>query len=271
MLRKIKQSFFLFQVQKQGNTCPKVSPGIIFSDESEAEIEMEDNYSDKKIDLEKFNVIDVCSNRKLFDTFQEELKNQKFISMSLACDKIMIKPIQSGGIGQRITRRTSKKTEVDKDPFTLENDELRIIGAAFSFVSDDHLTSYFVSLVDDIKKHAEHNDTIAPGSQDSSISVDDKLKLIKMGLETQKVAIFDLKTFLRICYLGLDIIQDGDNDKYFDPKVAAWILKPGENEMTLATLVMTYRPGLYFMQKYLKFFLTASFTERSSTLHTLLG
>ena len=71
-----------------------------------------------------------------------------------------------------------------------------------------------------------------------------RLEAVRLGLDRRKVAIFDLKNFLRICYLGLDIIQDGTNDKYFDPKVAAWILKPGENEMTLSTLVMTYRPGM---------------------------
>ena len=71
--------------------------------------------------------------------------------------------------------------------------------------------------------------------------------MVRLGLDRRKVAIFDLKNFLRICYLGLDIIQDGTNDKYFDPKVAAWILKPGENEMTLSTLVMTYRPGMFLI------------------------
>ena len=34
--------------------------------------------------------------------------------MSLACDKFKIKPVQSGGIGQRITRRTVKQNEPQK-------------------------------------------------------------------------------------------------------------------------------------------------------------
>ena len=84
--------------------------------------------------------------------------------------------------------------------------------------------------------------------------------MVRLGLDRRKVAIFDLKNFLRICYLGLDIIQDGTNDKYFDPKVAAWILKPGENEMTLSTLVMTYRPGMflifYFVRKRINIVIT---------------
>ena len=132
----------------------------------------------------------------------------------------------------------------DEEPFTIENDELKIIGAAFSFIADDKNICYFVCLVEDIKKYAELNDTIAPNSQDPSISIDEKLKLIKIGLDRPQVTIFDLKKFLRTCYLGLDIIQDDDKDKFFDPKVASWILKPGENEMTLSTLIMTYRPGM---------------------------
>ena len=30
----------------------------------------------------------------------------------------------------------------------------------------------------------------------------------------------------------------------FDPKIAAWMLKPGEAQPTLATMVMTFHPGL---------------------------
>ena len=68
----------------------------------------------KELDQNGFTVIDVCTNRALFDTFEQELKEQKLISMSLACDKFTKKPVQSGGIGQRITRRTSKKTDSEK-------------------------------------------------------------------------------------------------------------------------------------------------------------
>ena len=105
-------------MKKQTISLPKVSPGLIFSDESEAEIDMDDIKDirdDKKVsNQEQFSVVDVCTNKKLFETFERELREQKSISMSLACDKFKVKPVQSGGIGQRITRRTAKKTESEK-------------------------------------------------------------------------------------------------------------------------------------------------------------
>ena len=51
---------------------------------------------------------------------------------------------------------------------------MKIIGVAFTFGDEDQNICYFVSLVDDIKKHAEINDTIAPDSQDPSITIDER-------------------------------------------------------------------------------------------------
>ncbi len=51
---------------------------------------------------------------------------------------------------------------------------MKIIGVAFTFGEEDQNICYFVSLVDDIKKHAEINDTLAPDSQDPSITIDER-------------------------------------------------------------------------------------------------
>ena len=51
---------------------------------------------------------------------------------------------------------------------------MKIIGVAFTFGDEDQNICYFVSLVDDIKKHAEINDTLAPDSQDPSITIDER-------------------------------------------------------------------------------------------------
>lgn len=146
------------------------------------------------------------------------------------------------GIGQRITKSRQTRSKSKIEPLTIESLELKIVGVAFSFGKD--CTSYYLSLTDDIKKHAEANDTIAPASQDDSISLETKLDLIQMALKTPSLlAIYDLKSCLKLLHLGLGLVQL-EHDKYFDPKVAAWMLKPGENEMTLAAMVMNFRPDL---------------------------
>ena len=57
-----------------------MSPGLIFSDTDDEEIITES--LDKTL-----NVVDVCSNRELFETFKKELKSKRFLSVCLACDK----------------------------------------------------------------------------------------------------------------------------------------------------------------------------------------
>ncbi len=132
-----------------------------------------------------------------------------------------------------------------KDRLVIESLQLKVTGLAFSFGPD--LACYFLSLSNDIKSQSEANDSLAPESHDPSISLEDKLDLIKIALSAPaSVGIYDLKTFLKLTsLLGWNFVNDLTlQDKFFDPKVAAWMLKPGENEMTLATLVMNFKPEL---------------------------
>ena len=61
---------------------------------------------------------------------------------------------------------------------------MKIIGVAFTFGDEDQNICYFVSLVDEIKKHAEINDTLAPDSQDPSITIDERYGNIGCGVSS---------------------------------------------------------------------------------------
>ena len=63
---------------------------------------------------------------------------------------------------------------------------MKIIGAAITFGEENQNICYFISLVDDIKKHADVNDTIAPDSQDPSRSIDERLEMVKIGPKDKK-------------------------------------------------------------------------------------
>ena len=179
---------------------------MIFSD---SETDDNESKNSPKIQTEEtkdsFNVIDVCSNRTLFDTFTEELKSQKEISITLACDK-WTNPVKNDPgamkIGQRITRRTKvKDIESRNNILCIESLSLKVTGVAFCFGG---LTSYFVSLTENNKTQAYINDTIAPGSQDDkTIEIQERLKVVQMGFRRSMIGIFDLKTCLKVIHLGL--------------------------------------------------------------------
>ena len=149
------------------------------------------------------------------------------------------------GIGQRITRKSSKKlNDIQNEDCTVEKCDCQIIGIVFSFGDFD---AYYVSLTDDIKKHSEADDTITPFSQDQSISLDEKIDLLKMVLKNdnnvlatyRQINVFDFKTFCKLLHLGIGIsIQQRKYIKFFDPKVAAWMLEPEDNLIILCLVRM---------------------------------
>ena len=120
----------------------------------------------------------------------------------------------------------------------------------FSFGDFD---AYYVSLDGDVKKHSEANDTITPFSQDQSIPLEEKIDLLKMVLKNdisicRQINVFDFKTFCKLLHLGIGIsVQQTDYIKFFDPKVAAWMLEPEDNKgdgMNLAKMIMKFKPQL---------------------------
>ena len=96
----------------------------------------------------------------------------------------------------------------------------------------------------DIKSQSTNDDTIAPHTQDESITLEEKVDFLRLLLKRpkRKVVIFDAKMALKFLILGLQI--QVKNCFVFDPKIATWMLKPGEAQPTLGTMVMTFSPGL---------------------------
>ena len=162
--------------------------------------------------------------------------------MALAVEKAKTEETKVQGIGQRVTRKQKPKEPKTDDSCQIKDLELRITGVAFSFGSG--LDAYFLAF-SDIKAQS-YDDTIAPTTQDESINLQEKLDFLKSLLTSQKtvnVALFDSKTALKLLALGLQI-RPSNNVNIFDPKVASWMLKPGEHQPTLSTLIMTFNPGL---------------------------
>ena len=149
------------------------------------------------------NVIDVCTNRTLFDTFKAEILEKSKFAMTLAVEKSQkTEENPSNGIGQRVTRRNNPKPKID-EKCVIPDFGLKITGVAFSYGSG--LNAYFLAL-SDIKSQSS-DDTIAPQTQDESISLNEKIDFLKSLLKNgqKKVAIFDAKMALKFLMLGLGI------------------------------------------------------------------
>ena len=70
------------------------------------------------------------------------------------------------------------------------------------------------------------DDTLAPPTQDHSISMDDRIRVIRSNLGSEIAAkksifVFDLKHVYKILYLATGIVMNFDSCT-MDPKVAIW-------------------------------------------------
>ena len=173
------------------------------------------------------------------------------IKKPLILSVFLLQKIQQNvqNIGQRITRSRKGCQNNDdqaKESILVEALDLKISGIAICF---EHYDAYYISFDDDIKSHSENDDTIAPKTQDKSIGMKEKIDILKLVFcdFSKEVSILDFRMFSKLIHLGLDVTITHNKIKYFDPKVASWILKPPEKEteeMNLAKLVMTFKPDL---------------------------
>ncbi len=67
------------------------------------------------------------------------------------------------------------------------------------------------------------DDSIAPPTQDSSITLTERFNAIRSNLETKRksIFIFDLKQVYKIIYLTMGIVLNFESH-LLDPKVAIW-------------------------------------------------
>ncbi|CAB4068798.1 POLQ [Lepeophtheirus salmonis] len=117
---------------------------------------------------------------------------------------------------------------------------LVIDGVSFSW--DLNSDTYFLSLN---SNHSNPNDTICPPTQDSRISILERLELLRNIFSNLKHFVsFDIKDQLKVLFLGTGIWLKTNGETIIkDPKVASWLLNPGGKEKkTLSSLIMEFSP-----------------------------
>ena len=131
-----------------------LSPRMILSDDSESD-------GGGGVDL---CVGDVCSNREIFTQFVCEWKARRKYSLAVAVDRCRGKPVEDRLVGS--TRSASQAREQTR----LLVDTGELVGLAVCWSG---LDVFYISL--QVEQEAGMNDTLAPPSQDQTISVQERL------------------------------------------------------------------------------------------------
>uniref|UniRef100_A0A3B5B572 DNA polymerase theta n=1 Tax=Stegastes partitus TaxID=144197 RepID=A0A3B5B572_9TELE len=168
-----------------------------------------------------FSIIDVASDRHLFDTFIKEWTTKERYSLTLACEKREPRQQPDGEIGGKHRRG------------------LVLIGLSVCWGARD---AYYISL----QQEQSLSSSLAPPPLDDDLPVSERLLQVKSCLSRQSaehevrvVVTYDIIQVYKTLVLSCGISLEGDCE---DPKVACWLLDPGSEERTLPNMVTVYCP-----------------------------
>ncbi|XP_067676390.1 DNA polymerase theta-like [Haliotis asinina] len=195
---------------------------------------------------ESFTIIDVCADRRLFESFITEWQSKGKYSLCVACEKKPPCQPQAGvGIGGKFIRNSRKSVTSLVPGIEVDGDDRVIVGVAVSWENRD---AYYISFstVSDI---SDPDDTLAPPPLDTSLSLEEKLSSIKSVLEhghTNSVTVmsYDVKSQYTTLARGTGLCLGG---RVQDPRIASWMLDPGAREKNMQGLVTNYLPLEVFM------------------------
>ncbi|KAL7844280.1 hypothetical protein SRHO_G00228190 [Serrasalmus rhombeus] len=191
---------------------------------------------------ESFSIIDVASDRRLFETFVKEWKTKKRFSLSVACEKKDGAGQPESAIGGKFKKATTPMRNNRKHGFVMKGHEnLIVIGLSVCWGGKD---AYYISLQEELTDTAI-SASLAPPSLDEDLAVGERLEKIQVCLSRSSsgadrvMAAYDFiqlyKTLLLACGLAI-------KGTFEDPKVACWLLDPGSKERTLHNMVTNFTP-----------------------------
>ncbi|KAM3622631.1 uncharacterized protein V6R79_001372 [Siganus canaliculatus] len=190
---------------------------------------------------EKFSIIDVASDRRLFETFINEWKTKERYSLALACERREHGHQPDEEIGGKHKRASAAHQDLQAvDGYPVRgSDGLVLTGLSVCWGARD---AYFISL----QREQSLSASLAPPPLDDDLPVDERLELVKQCLNRASaghgggvVITYDIiqvyKTLVQSCGVSLEWSCE-------DPKVACWLVDPGSEERTLPNMVTVYCP-----------------------------
>ncbi|KAB5548918.1 hypothetical protein PHYPO_G00061210 [Pangasianodon hypophthalmus] len=192
---------------------------------------------------ESFSIIDVASDKRLFEMFVKEWKTKKRFSLAVACERKDGTAQPETVIGSKFKKATTPKRTKRKDGFAIKGHEnLIVTGLSICWGGKD---AYYVSLQEELTDTADISASLAPPPLDENLAVGERMKSIQAcvtrstsGAEGVTV-VYDYiqvyKTVVLACGLSIRGVFE-------DPKVACWLLDPGSKERTLHNMVTNFTP-----------------------------
>lgn len=158
-------------------------------------------------DFNSIEIVDVCSNSSLFDSFTQELEKQNSIALSLAC-------MQQNDKQQMIGIKQNDQEIVEKNYENPSKNGMQLNGLSISWGSN---ISFYLTLK----------------STDYQIKV---INIIKNLISNDKllIKIFNSKEQLKALKDILEVHFQAGID---DPKIGDWIMNPDEKEKNLLAMV----------------------------------
>ncbi|KAL2311304.1 hypothetical protein Nmel_003004 [Mimus melanotis] len=195
------------------------------------------------LSAESFTIIDVASDKALFQTFFAEWKEKSRFSISVACERTKCLLSPKSTIGGKFKKVSSpQRMQVKDDGFPVQGcEDILVVGLAVCWGGKD---TYYISL-QQIQDQTEISPSLAPPPLDQSLSVTERLNHLQLYLQKKpkkhrSLIIYDFiqhyKTLLMACGISLE-------GSFEDPKVACWLLDSGSKEHTLHSMVTNFLPS----------------------------
>ncbi|RLV99016.1 hypothetical protein DV515_00010215 [Chloebia gouldiae] len=195
------------------------------------------------LSAESFTIIDVASDKALFQTFVAEWKEKSRFSISVACERTKCLLSPKSTIGGKFKKVSSpQRLQVKDDGFPVQGcEDILVVGLAVCWGGKD---AYYISL-QQTQDQTEISLSLAPPPLDQSLPVTERLNHLQLYLQkkTKKersLIMYDFiqhyKTLLMACGISLE-------GSFEDPKVACWLLDSCSKEHTLHSMVTNFLPS----------------------------
>ncbi|KAM6145771.1 DNA polymerase theta [Phoenicopterus ruber ruber] len=195
------------------------------------------------LSAESFTIIDVASDKALFQTFVAEWKEKSRFSISVACERTKRLLSPKSTIGGKFKKVSSPQwMQVKDDGFPVQGcEDILVVGLAVCWGGKD---AYYISL-QQVQDQTEISMSLAPPPLDKNLSVTERLYHLQLYLQKKpkqerSLVMYNFiqhyKTLVMACGISLE-------GSFEDPKVACWLLDSGSKERTLHNMVTNFLPN----------------------------
>ncbi|XP_064000012.1 DNA polymerase theta [Pogoniulus pusillus] len=195
------------------------------------------------LSAESFTIIDVASDKALFQTFVAEWKEKTRFSISVACErtKCLLSPRSTIG-GKFKTVSSPQWMQVKDDGFPVHGcEDILVVGLAVCWGGKD---AYYISL-QQMQDQTGISMSLAPPPLDKNLSVTERLYHLQLYLQKKSkqersLVMYNFIQHYKILVMACGISLEGN---FEDPKVACWLLDSGSKERTLHNMVTNFLPS----------------------------